>query len=219
MPAPKDPERLKLHRQPGTYRKREYWTEEEIEILKTHYPTNSIGQMEKLLPRHPENSIGDKALDLHLTKAEGHKMALRPRAKEALPNGYKRCTNCKTVKKLEHFYFNQNRNGFHSKCIICYKAAVSVEKRTTRYFKRTYNLTPEVYHEMHEKQGGVCAICKHPETQIRHGKVDRLVVDHNHSNGNVRGLLCAKCNQALGALQEDPTRIKALLQYVEQYSS
>ena len=51
---------------------------------------------------------------------------------------------------------------------------------------------------MVEKQNGVCAICGNPETATSHGTIRRLSVDHDHETGEVRGLLCSKCNFALG---------------------
>ena len=57
-----------------------------------------------------------------------------------------------------------------------------------------YGITPEDYDRMLEEQGGGCAICgKTPEEE---GK--NLGVDHCHSTGIVRGLLCRGCNQGLG---------------------
>lgn len=70
---------------------------------------------------------------------------------------------------------------------------------------RVYGLTPEDYDRMHEEQDGCCAICY---------RGAELVVDHHHMSGRVRSLLCSPCNTALGLLQEDPDRIKAMARYV-----
>lgn len=43
-------------------------------------------------------------------------------------------------------------------------------------------------------------------------------VDHNHTTGTPRGLLCSGCNVALGMLKEDPRRIRALADYIERVS-
>lgn len=70
-----------------------------------------------------------------------------------------------------------------------------------------YGITVEQYEEMLKRQKGGCAICgKRP------GK-KRLHVDHNHETGQVRGLLCAKCNGDLQVL-ESPGRADALAEYL-----
>ena len=53
------------------------------------------------------------------------------------------------------------------------------------------------YHDLFESQDGQCAICGYSP-----GETDRLVVDHCHDTGNVRGLLCPKCNSAIGMLDD-----------------
>lgn len=47
------------------------------------------------------------------------------------------------------------------------------------------------------------------------GKTANLVVDHDHRTGDVRSLLCGKCNKSLGIMDEDPDRIRKLLAYAE----
>jgi hypothetical protein len=71
------------------------------------------------------------------------------------------------------------------------KEAASRAVRRHR-LKTLFDLTPEEYEIMLAAQGGVCAICTRPP------KTKRLAVDHNHKTGEVRGLLCARCNQILG---------------------
>jgi hypothetical protein len=67
------------------------------------------------------------------------------------------------------------------------------------------------------EQGDVCAVCNMPETHIdrRSGNIRELCVDHDHKTGEVRALLCSACNVALGRLNEDPARIRALADYAE----
>ena len=56
---------------------------------------------------------------------------------------------------------------------------------------------------MLEGQNGVCAICSLRETRKLRGKITALSVDHNHRTKKIRGLLCHKCNLALGFLSVD----------------
>jgi NMD protein affecting ribosome stability and mRNA decay len=60
--------------------------------------------------------------------------------------------------------------------------------------KHKYNLSIEDYEALVQKQNGLCAICKQPPR----GKMTRLSVDHDHTTGHVRGLLCITCNRVLG---------------------
>ena len=72
-----------------------------------------------------------------------------------------------------------------------------------------YGVTVEWYRAKEREQGGLCAICGQPETQQRNGKVKRLAVDHNHETGEARALLCTRCNQDLGVLENLDWREKA----------
>lgn len=83
--------------------------------------------------------------------------------------------------------------------------------------KSTYGITYTEYLRLLNKQSGVCAICQMPEQALsRTGKRKRLAVDHNHETGNVRGLLCSGCNQAIGLLQDDPSRADSLATYLRE---
>jgi hypothetical protein len=55
----------------------------------------------------------------------------------------------------------------------------------------------------------VCAICKRPCSTGR-----SLAVDHNHETGEVRGLLCKACNQALGLFEDDTNRMTIAIEYL-----
>lgn len=74
---------------------------------------------------------------------------------------------------------------------------------------RNYGLSVEEYERLLREQGGVCAICRHPEKE--------LGVDHVHKTGRVRALLCLNCNLAIGHLYEDPLRARALAAYLEHH--
>lgn len=74
-----------------------------------------------------------------------------------------------------------------------------------------YGLTPEDFERMCETQGGVCAICKQPPEK---GKL--LVVDHDHQSGAVRGILCNKCNRAIGTLNDDTNVIRSAISYLQR---
>lgn len=75
-----------------------------------------------------------------------------------------------------------------------------------------YGITPEQYGAMLQQQDNRCAICRSDKWP---GKGSRPHVDHCHDTGKVRGLLCGKCNVALGNMDDDPIRLRAAAAYVE----
>lgn len=85
-------------------------------------------------------------------------------------------------------------------------------RRIERDFKRKYNLTLEAYAALLEKQQGKCALCLREQTE-------RLHVDHNHSTGEVRGLLCERCNRALGLFADSPALLASAVRYLEERGS
>lgn len=78
--------------------------------------------------------------------------------------------------------------------------------------RRAYGLEPSDFAALVEAQKGRCAICGgHPN-----GPGNRLHVDHCHDSKRVRGLLCAKCNTAIGLLDDDPARADAVASYLRR---
>jgi hypothetical protein len=60
---------------------------------------------------------------------------------------------------------------------------------------KRYGITPALYASLLEEQGGKCGICRKDKA----GKIgQRFAVDHDHATGEIRGLLCIKCNSSLG---------------------
>lgn len=72
-----------------------------------------------------------------------------------------------------------------------------------------YRLTLEEWEKISAYQEGLCPVCCRPSVN------KRLSTDHCHSTGLIRGLLCWKCNYALGIIQDDVQRLKNLIAYLE----
>ena len=91
------------------------------------------------------------------------------------------------------------------------------ERRRSYDLKRFFGISLEEYNTMLEQQDGVCAICGQPETVLnRRTKQPQLLsVDHDHDTGKVRGLLCTRCNTAIGLLQDDPDVLVSALSYLK----
>ena len=136
---------------------------------------------------------------------------------EAASVACKTCAKCAAEKSLNDFHKQPTGPlGRHSWCKPCANAAqkASREKNVRPKAKREWNLsaryglTPADVDAMLVKQVGVCAICA--ET------LKKFHIDHCHSTGKVRGLLCHKCNIALGHV-ERPGFVAAALSYLEAH--
>lgn len=78
---------------------------------------------------------------------------------------------------------------------------------------KRYGITIEDYDRMFDLQGGCCEICGKPRTDYKRS----LHVDHDHSNGNLRGLLCVKCNSGIGYFNDDITLLEKAKAYLVKY--
>jgi hypothetical protein len=83
--------------------------------------------------------------------------------------------------------------------------------------KRNYKVTLEWYRTTLAEQNNVCAICTKPETTQIRNKTIAMAVDHCHTTGKVRGLLCTQCNRALGLFGDDPAALQAAIGYLEKF--
>ena len=85
--------------------------------------------------------------------------------------------------------------------------------RNTTLFSR-YGITPQQRIELFDSQDGKCYICEKHEKLFNKS----LSVDHNHITGQVRGLLCSLCNQAIGLLKEDTKSLQMAINYLNFYN-
>lgn len=80
--------------------------------------------------------------------------------------------------------------------------------------KSKYGLALEDYDRMHAEQGGLCAICRRPETMKIKGTICVLAVDHDAATDRIRGLLCVNCNMLIGGAKHDPAILQAAIAYL-----
>lgn len=122
----------------------------------------------------------------------------RDRKAGLIPTEYvesQECGDCGVMKSREAFGVDHARRcGLKLYCNDCV---------LVRWRRGRYGLTQE----QNEALGDACAIC---------GRTERLVVDHDHTSGEVRGRLCDPCNVGLGRFQDDPDRLLAAAAYLLQ---
>lgn len=82
-----------------------------------------------------------------------------------------------------------------------------------------YGVSPERLAEMLKEQDGKCAICGEAEDREHHlsGRTQPLSVDHDHTTGAVRALLCNRCNRGIGMFQDDPEIIRRAIAYLDRH--
>lgn len=110
------------------------------------------------------------------------------------------------------------------KCVQCNtkRATNWAKQNPERHFfnqiKARYGLSKNDYLAMVERQNNKCAICFNEESSVCWGKVRKLAIDHDHKTGAVRGLLCFKCNIALGKVQDNKQILLNMIAYLEEHS-
>jgi hypothetical protein len=118
---------------------------------------------------------------------------------------------CKAVSK------KLNLTKTIDKVRACSRASKTKHKLRTKdkRFQKTYGISLEEYSILKENQGNKCAICKLPETEkYSSGIVKDLVVDHNHSTGKIRELLCSSCNRTLGNVKDSTNLLESMILYI-----
>lgn len=144
----------------------------------------------------------------------------------------KRCSKCKTEKDVSEFYRSRSRpDGRSPVCKACKNAGEKIsrdkhrvaylarkrakyprEKSSRRYQRilRVYGIDQAAYEKMSASQGGVCAIC---------GGTDKcaLSVDHDHSAGSLRALLCNRCNLLLGNVGDSAEILQSAIHYLARH--
>ena len=121
-------------------------------------------------------------------------------------------------------FFNQLSRGNSKSCGCSYRrkgkdspAYKHGRSKTKEYdlelhMKRSYGIGFKDYDAMVLEQNGVCAICSAEPPKNQHKK--RLNIDHCHTTGKVRGLLCDACNRAIGLLKDSPDLLTKAIQYL-----
>jgi hypothetical protein len=118
--------------------------------------------------------------------------------------GDKCCIDCKQFKSLDQYY--NNKSAKTSICKECsHKRSIKYHKSTYRYAK--YGITKELFDEMFEDQNGKCLICT---TELQ----NEIHIDHDHKTGDVRGILCGKCNKGLGLFDDDVNYLTNAIKYL-----
>lgn len=122
----------------------------------------------------------------------------------------KKCKQCgikyNTTNKIKKFCSSNCCKDYNN---IKYQANTEYRKRQA--LKRYYGITLEDYNKLFKDQKGCCWICGIHQSELSKA----LCVDHDHTTGKTRSLLCNKCNQALGLFYDNKIIIQKAIEYLE----
>jgi hypothetical protein len=96
------------------------------------------------------------------------------------------------------------------------------DSRWTRIasIKRQYGLSVDEYESLHRSQDKACAICgMHIALYANHIGIEVASVDHDHETGEVRGLLCRRCNTGIGCLGDSVETLISAQEYLQKYKN
>jgi len=120
----------------------------------------------------------------------------------------KTCNRCLEEKPYSEFYVKNNmKDGYRNQCKVCVRSG-----RVAKRFDLSFY---ELVH-MRENHSGKCDICGLQETAVVYGTVKTLALDHCHSTGKVRGLLCQNCNTGLGKFKDDIDLLQSAIKYLKE---
>lgn len=89
------------------------------------------------------------------------------------------------------------------------------DKLRDRNLRRDFGITLSQYNVILSSQNEVCAICSGKETtKQKNGRIQFLSVDHNHATKKIRGLLCNRCNRAIGLLRDSIEVLQSAIKYL-----
>ena len=124
------------------------------------------------------------------------------------------CSKCKLEKDVKEFAKGDRKDGTNYYCKVCNKIYRDSRKKEIREYQLQYKfgITLEEYEILATQQSNKCAICSQECPSGRN-----LAVDHCHTTGKVRALLCIHCNQALGGFKDSLDLLEKAKEYLKKY--
>ena len=136
----------------------------------------------------------------------------------------RKCYKCNVLKPESAFFLDSTQaRGREYQCKDCKRAynreyrRKNPERMKLKDFKsdlkKRYGISYEEYMRMYEAQEGNCACCGIHESKFKR----QLNVDHNHTTGEIRGLLCNRCNPGIGYFEESVERLEMAIAYLTKF--
>jgi Recombination endonuclease VII len=130
------------------------------------------------------------------------------------------CPECNQHKPILEFHGSKNRkDGLAKSCktCVCKRARDwridNPEHRQNTRLQANYGVSLSKFKTMHDIQKGRCAIC---DVVPKVGKRGGIQLDHCHTTGAIRGLLCPSCNRGLASFKDDMRLLEAAISYLRK---
>lgn len=131
---------------------------------------------------------------------KGHNMN---KTRKRSPSNHPYCSECSRIRSKE-----QHKLGLYK---------VQKKKTFRRWqLKKHYNMTEDDYLKLVKKYANKCAICRTNKIPKINRSKKYWCIDHCHKTGKIRGLLCRRCNLALGAFEDSTILLKSAKKYLEK---
>lgn len=192
----------------------------EVLYTKDMLQTKTCGHCKKEF-RSPEGQVG------HFCSRPCRDLARR--SKPTPLRDTKKCSICGVVKTTDQFHRvrKSGREWRQGRCVECNRDYMKQWSRTPQGRAKTiawsrrnnlasFGMTEDGYQRLLASQGGGCAICGRTVTDVT-GR--RLAIDHDHETNEVRGLLCHRCNVAIGLMKEDVELLRRAILYLVRSAS
>jgi len=128
----------------------------------------------------------------------------------------KTCTTCKIEQPITNFNVHKLcKDGFNTKCRACRTLKQQHNRKTNGYnaqIKYKYGITYKEFLTKIDEQGNTCILCG-----VEFNPTERTTapcIDHDHTTGKVRGILCHPCNVALGLIKENTRTLRKMIIYL-----
>ena len=130
------------------------------------------------------------------------------------------CTKCKKEIFLENFYYSKNgKYRKSSRCKPCHNEYDYKSDKNSK-LKKAYGITLNDYYELLSKQNNRCAICNVNNNgkyrKLANGQSVAFAVDHCHTTGKIRGLLCSDYNTGIGLLKDNVNFLESAIKYLNK---
>lgn len=145
------------------------------------------------------------------------------------------CKRCDKLRSLDLFYKRLEKESRCKLCVSEMRKVKYLEKkeeviaRVKRYrdsnpekirdckLRQAYGVGVEYFDAKLREQDGKCAVCGCDRKVIWRGREVRMALDHDHISNKPRGILCIKCNRALGLLEENIESMQNMIDYIKKF--